>query len=250
MPTLFKLSNWSYLFLAALTLSSCKKDEPQDVPITINNVWANEQTPLVLGQSYTNPITNESVNFYTCNYYLSNFQLRQIDGTWWKHPDSYVLVRVTDNNQHKFDLTGVPPGEYDAVRFLVGVDSVKNVSGAQAGDLAPSNSMFWSWSTGYIMIKLEGSSPDATQGFFSFHVGGFRDSDSTNVTRWVELPFDDKRMKINRKSTPQLDINVDVAATFTNSNTLEKFTSLHASSTLGHVMATQFSSGISIKNVK
>ncbi len=231
-------------------LQSCKKDEPRDIPVTIHNVWGNADTPLVLAETYVNPITGEDAKFYTCNYYLSNFQLKKSDGTYWKQPDSYHLVRVTDSNLHEINLAAVPPGEYTAIRFLVGVDSLKNVSGAQTGDLSPSNNMFWSWSTGYIMLKLEGASSNAPQGFFSFHVGGFRDADSSNVTQWVELPFDSKPLVVNRKNNPKVALNVNVAATFTFSNTLEKYSSLHASGTLGRVMAAQFANGISVRRVE
>jgi hypothetical protein len=35
-----------------------------------------------------------------------------------------------------------------AIKFLLGVDSLKNVSGIQTGALDPAKGMFWTWNTG------------------------------------------------------------------------------------------------------
>jgi hypothetical protein len=51
------------------------------------------------------------------------------------------------------DITGI--------RFLLGVDSARNVSGIQTGALDPARGMFWTWNSGYVMAKIEGSSPSA-----------------------------------------------------------------------------------------
>jgi hypothetical protein len=252
-------STFTFLSLVVLVLYGCKKNTPEPIiePITEKNVsfsmnhfWNDENEPFVMGQDYTHPQTNENFNFQTCNYYLSNFQLRKKNGEWWSHPHSYFLVRISNNNQYQFDLSDVPLGEYDALRFLVGVDSTKNVSGAQAGDLAPSNAMFWSWSTGYIMIKLEGNSPQANWEFFSFHIGGFRKSDDSDVTRWKEIEFNQNNLFVKADNSPKVNLNVDIAKTWSTQNTLATYNSLHAPNAVGQLMADQFLSGLSLKNVE
>jgi pyruvate/2-oxoglutarate dehydrogenase complex dihydrolipoamide acyltransferase (E2) component len=79
----------------------------------------------------------------------------------------------------------VPVGTYTAIEYTIGVDSTRNVSGAQTGALAPSNGMFWSWLTGYIFIKAEGTSPEsgASNGEFKYHIGGFKNENNTNAIR-------------------------------------------------------------------
>jgi hypothetical protein len=253
------LLNLSLFVIGLSSLVACKKDttepipEPiiaKDVKVQVNHLWADENTPLILGVDYTHPETGENLNFQTCNYYLSNFQLRKTNGEWWSHPHSYFLVRVSDNHQFQFDLTDVPLGEYDALRFLVGVDSAKNVSGAQAGDLAPSNAMFWSWSTGYIMIKLEGNSPQANWEFFSFHIGGFRKSDGSDVTRWREIEFQQNNLKVKADHTAKITLQADVSKTWSTQNTLETYNSLHAPNAVAQMMADQFNTGLTLKNVE
>lgn len=247
----------SLLFVVALV--SCRKTptqmvtEPkgtQDIEITLRHNWADENSPLVLGQDYLHPETNETLNFQTCNYYLSNFQFRKLDGSWWSHPFSYNLVRVTENNDYTFVLPNLPFGTYDAVRFLIGVDSARNVSGAQSGDLAPSNAMFWSWSTGYIMIKLEGNSPQANWEYFSFHIGGFRDSDNSNTTRWKEISLVDTPIMVTSQGNPKLSMHVDLSKVWTSNNPLATYSSLHAPNSVAQMMADQFATAFSLDGVE
>jgi hypothetical protein len=53
-------------------------------------------------------------------------------------------------------IKGVPPGEYDKISFALGIDSIRNHSGDQVGDLDPANGMFWTWSDGYLFLRYEG----------------------------------------------------------------------------------------------
>ena len=244
--------------IVGLAALSCNKEKPEpitetatskNVTVSINHFWGAENTPLILNQEYIHPETGEDFNFQACDYYLSNFQLRKNDGTWWMHPHAYHLVRVTNSHNYEFELTDVPFGEYDSVRFLIGVDSAKNVSGAQAGDLAPSNAMFWSWSTGYIMIKLEGNSTQANWEFFSFHIGGFRDSDNTNVTRWKEFNFEENKLNVRQAATSKMTLHVDVSKTWNTNNTLAEFSALHTAGGIGHTMSNQFSNGITLNSI-
>jgi hypothetical protein len=78
---------------------------------------------------------------------------------------------------------------YNSIAFVIGVDSIRNVSGAQDGALDPAKGMFWTWSTGYIMAKFEGVSPASIQpgNRFEYHIGGFKGAD--NVVKRIQLDF-------------------------------------------------------------
>ena len=70
----------------------------------------------------------------------------------------------------------LPPDlTYDQLAFDIGIDSITNVSGAMGGDLDPTKGMYWTWQSGYINFKLEGTSPDcpARKNEFQFHLGGY-----------------------------------------------------------------------------
>ena len=91
-------------------------------------------------------------------YYLSNIELTGKSGKVWKQAESYHLLEVGEADQSVFEivLKGVPEGEYRALSFGVGVDSVRNHSGQQVGALDTDNGMFWMWETGYVFLKAEG----------------------------------------------------------------------------------------------
>ncbi len=65
---------------------------------------------------------------------------------------------------------------YDELQFMIGVDSIRNFSGAQTGALDPLNDMFWTWNSGYVNFKLEGTSSASTADLnrIEHHIGGFR----------------------------------------------------------------------------
>ncbi len=65
---------------------------------------------------------------------------------------------------------------YSKVKFNIGVDSTTNVSGALGRDLDPTKGMYWTWQSGYINLKLEGTSNlcKTRHNEFQFHLGGYQ----------------------------------------------------------------------------
>ena len=103
---------------------------------------------------------------------MSNISLSNDDGsTTYEFPNSYYLVDATNAASLNIDLEDVPNGDYTKVNFMIGVDSTRNVSGAQEGALDVANGMFWSWNMGYIFMKMEGTVQDSID--FRYHIGGF-----------------------------------------------------------------------------
>lgn len=186
------LGAFALLALAPMNLSSCKKPHPAEphptegkVDLQFDHKWGPSSAPFTMNTALTHPATGESITFTTLKYYISNIKLKKEDGTWWVQPESYHLIAVGEDVAPKILLEKVPLGKYTAIEYTIGVDSTRNVSGAQTGALAASNGMFWSWLTGYIFIKAEGTSPDsgASNGEFRYHIGGFRNENNTNAVR-------------------------------------------------------------------
>jgi hypothetical protein len=101
--------------------------------------------------------------------------------------DKYYLVDFSDSTTTEIKIS-IAPYVYNRISFTIGVDSAQNVSGAQTDALDPAKGMFWTWNTGYIMAKLEGTSPKSPQaGKFEYHIGGFSGAD--NVIKTVNLLF-------------------------------------------------------------
>jgi hypothetical protein len=70
----------------------------------------------------------------------------------------------------------VEAGTYRELLFQLGVDSTDQNRGAQTGALDPKKGMFWTWNSGYLSFKIEGSSAISNQPahMIAYHIGGYR----------------------------------------------------------------------------
>ena len=178
------------LLCTAALLAGCQRNvkEPESnaqLHLTIAHQAAG--APLQTATNYTNGL-GETFTVNTFKYYLSNLALLHSNGAT-QIPDAYFLV------DHEKDSTknirvNIPAGTYTGLRMLLGVDSTRNVSGAQTGALDPTLDMFWTWNTGYIMAKLEGSSPlsSAPNNRIQYHIGGFAGPYSSLRTVTINFP--------------------------------------------------------------
>jgi hypothetical protein len=194
-------------------LTGCQKevanDETASLKIAISHVAGT--VPFSLNTSYTNAF-GESFTVTKYKYYVTNIAL--IDERDNKHliPESYFLV---DQSQEasKTLFAQAPVGTFKALSFLIGVDSIRNVSGAQAGVLDPFHDMFWTWNTGYVMAKLEGTSPQSNlpNNKIEYHTGGFKGEHS--VLRTITLPFD-QPYTLQTENVMQVNITADILKWF------------------------------------
>lgn len=196
-----QIVTWSIAAVALTLIVGCKKhkEETDTVPtdtvtFQVKHLWQ-DSLSFELNTDLVNPVTGDTLNFTNFRYYLSNIRLKNADGSWWVQPDSYFLLDLTNNTNPSVQLSGVPNGEYTEVSYVLGVDSLKNVSGAQSGDLSPALGMFWTWSSGYIMLKAEGLSPNSTSGSFAYHLGGF--SGSYNVVSTKTQSFGGNSLSVS-----------------------------------------------------
>ncbi len=223
------------LFLA---LSSCRyKDKETVVPVDpagdsakvkielFNMVGASS---LNMGNQWYKNEHNDSFEVTTFNYYISNIKLNSAS-TIYAEDYSYHLVQQSVSSSHSFDLSGVPYGIYTGITFTIGVDSAHNVSGTQSGALDPINGMFWSWTTGYVMLKFEGVSPRSTEANYAItlHSGGF--SGVNNVLRTVTLNFPTP-ITVGSGAENHVHLSADVLALFRSPNVIDFATlsSIHA----------------------
>ncbi|WP_206986519.1 MbnP family protein [Hymenobacter telluris] len=155
----------------------------------------------------------------TLRYYISNIKLKRADGTEFVQPDSYYLIDQGIESSRKFSIPNVPIGDYSGITFTVGVDSVRNVSGAQTGALSPGD-MFWTWNSGYIYTKLEGRSPQSSNlnGGIIFHIGGFKSPN--NTIRTVSPAMNNNMIQVREGRTPEVHFKADVLKMFTGPNTI------------------------------
>lgn len=217
---------YKYFYTAIFLISiftACKKDPieftPPDMALgTVEIEFEHKvgDNSLALNSA---TYTNENGDTYTVSkfaYYVSAINLTRLDGQSVSIPVDYYLIDAANTSSHKITVNNIPPGEYSALSFTIGVDSTRNVSGAQTGALDPANGMFWSWNTGYIFLKMEGNSPQSTASGnqLRFHIGGFRESNNTNAIRKVNLSFNGNKLVVKEKASSGIHLVVDVNKMF------------------------------------
>ena len=144
-----------------------KKAKTGSVRIVFKNAVSG--IPLILDSAKYKNIFGESFTVTKFKYYISNVSLE-------KQPEkeSYHLMDARDSMSMSFSYP-VAEGKYHDLDFLLGVDSLRNCSGAQTGALDPMNDMFWTWNSGYVMAKLEGQA-DTSKAMhrMEYHIGGYK----------------------------------------------------------------------------
>jgi hypothetical protein len=165
--------------------------------------------PLQLNQAFLT-LNGDTVVFSRFSYYLSNIRLKEKDGKEWRQPESYHYVDLSEEGVAEvvISLQGIPKGEYTEISFGVGIDSLRNHSGAQVDALDPDNGMFWMWETGYVFLKAEGFYHRAVGGrkAFVYHIG----RDDCYQTVQLKLP----NPLITYTKAPVLEITADARQLF------------------------------------
>lgn len=133
--------------------------------------------------------TRQKFSVTRLDFLLSNFALRRNNGVWLEQTNWYAFISARDNKTVS-RVDNVPAGDYDRLRFLVGLKPEVNHS--QAADypaghpLNPDvNDLHWGWMGGYVFFALEGNwlQPDGRQSGFSYHLATDRQ------LMMVELPI-------------------------------------------------------------
>ena len=217
---------WSILSLiitACLAGSGCRQSDP-GTPAPISNPSANLElclratagtATLRMGDTLTTA-GNEKFTLSQYTYYLTNIVLLGNSLTPdYVQPESYYLPDFAKTDTAHYLLKQVPPGTYTGIRFLIGVDSLHNVSGAQKGALDPDNGMFWTWVSGYVHFRAEGKTI-TPPGDFLYHIGGFSGAEA--VQRQATIPFPAGGLVLNPNQRKKLVLDSDVLEVFTHPN--------------------------------
>ncbi len=190
------------LMLLCTTVWGQKK---RSFPLTIHFQNQVGSRLLQLDSTYSNPY-DEAFTVRNFRYYISHLVVTGANGKTYNLPETSFLIDER-KPESKTITANIPFPAIRAIYFQIGVDSAKNVSGVQTGALDPANGMFWTWNSGYIMAKLEGTSPQAKapQSNFTYHIGGFRTGE--NAVRKVSLPLPKPAVFSQQPITILADIN-------------------------------------------
>lgn len=221
---------------------SAPAEQTENVTVQMDHSW--NGSDFTLNTVYTHPTTGDELTFTTLKYYVSNIKLKKDDGTWWTQPESYYLIDLSQGEL--FTIHDVPEGNYTDISYMLGVDSLRNVSGAQTGALSTTHSMFWSWNSGYIMTKAEGTSPQSGTGSFTYHLGGF--SGSNNTIEVKEATFGEN-LVLNGTGNPTIHMTVDPANFFTTIGSVANLNAVHMPGANAVTLSNDFHAGINFLTI-
>lgn len=151
---------------------------------------------------YYSEKNKDSVKFTQLRFYISQFTI--CEGAFSSLLSDYELIDLSRGTSFGAPRQYYSMNDITVVEFNLGIDSITNTNGVGSGVLDPTTGMYWAWHSGYINLKLEGTSPSCTKnrGKFQYHLGGY--SAPYNALRKVRLPVEDDddiiRIKVDLKS--------------------------------------------------
>jgi len=226
--------------LTILVFGSAKKEdhlanakELVNLTLQFDNVAGNKDLVLNSGD-YTNS-SGEVLNVSQLQYFVSNIRFTGPNGKVFtvKQEDSYFLIQEHEPATQTVKVK-VPPGEYNKVTFMLGVDSLRNTMAIdkRKGVLDPSssmdNGMYWSWNSGYIFFKMEGTSnaaPEDPTGNrrFRYHIGGFGGYSAPTINNIKSVTLDLSKLgtvKAKKGRNATIYIKADILKTFNGATNL------------------------------
>ncbi len=134
--------------------------------------------------------TTHKISVDKCLFYISCISFYSNDSLLFTIPQKYHLINFETKNKIHFQAQSTYNVTH--ISFNVGVDSLTNMLGALGGALDPTKGMYWTWQSGYINLKIEGSSSmcSTRNQQFQYHIGGYQAP--YNTLQSVRLPIGKK----------------------------------------------------------
>jgi len=154
----------------------------------------------------------QKISVTRLDFLASDISLCRADGTWLEQKNWFGHVSARDGKTN-FTLENIPAGNYDRVRFQIGLPPEINHGDATRWPanhpLNPGvNHLYWGWSKEYVFFALEGGWQDGgKESGFSYHIA----TDRELMT--VELP-----VALDLNSSREIQVALDVGKVFSAPN--------------------------------
>ena len=132
-------------------------------------------TPLTFDALTYQTAAGQKISVTRLDFLASEIALRRADGVWIGQKNWFAYFSARDGKTN-FTLENIPAGNYDRVRFRIGLEPAVNHGDAAqwpAGHpLNPDvNHLYWGWSRQYVFLALEGGWQNGgSESGFSYHL--------------------------------------------------------------------------------
>jgi hypothetical protein len=210
-----RINKFLLVIIICLSLACSSDDEAGNISINFNTKVG--EANLELNSNTYTKNGGESFSVDELKYIISNIVLIDANGNEFVYPqqDSYFLINEAVIQSQSFTLQNINANNYTSIRFGVGVDQ-SNYPLNGVDNFVPTaedNGMLWSWSAGYIFMKIEGlySSSQSTDVPFRYHIG----SHGENLDNYREVNLDFMQpLAVSESQTAEVNINFDVLKLF------------------------------------
>jgi cytochrome c peroxidase len=191
-------------------LSQWRVAQAANLEITILPRFNNAR--LVFDSLTNQTAAGQKISVTRLDFLVSNIALRHTGGLWLAQTNQFAYLSAREGRT-SFTLSNLPAGNFDRLRFQIGVPPIINHADvAQWPGAHPLNSevnhLYWSWSREYIFLAFEGAWQNgAQQSGFSYHLA----TDSQLMT--VELP-----LALNTSSNREIHLAFDVGKILSGAN--------------------------------
>jgi hypothetical protein len=151
---------------------------------------------------------NVDLTISKCQWYITQLRVFDLTSSRWVELVPCQLVTAQDSMTRLILMDNrIRPSR---LSFLLGTDSLTNVSGVFEGPLDPINGMYWAWNSGYINFKLEGTDQliSSSDKRFEYHIGGYLPHQKTTHAIELDLSMNSEQI--------QIDIGFDLATILQN----------------------------------
>ncbi len=149
-----------FLFLLA-SFASASVSLAQDKNLGVEFAADFKGAPLFFDTLSNMNAAGQRLSVTRLDFLVSDFAVRRADGSWLAPSNFFAVIKAREGRTN-FEVPGISGGQYDRVRFHVGLEPAvnhKDPAGYAAGNpLNPEvNGLHWGWAGGYVFLALEGS---------------------------------------------------------------------------------------------
>jgi len=171
--------------------------------------------PLAFDTLKNKTTSAQKISVTRLDFLASEIALRRAGGIWIGQTNWFAFIDTRDQ-KNSFTLKYIPAGNYDRIRFRIGLEpEINHADAAQwpAGHaLNPDvNHLYWGWSREYVFLALEGGwLNNGSESGFSFHLA----TDRELMT--IELP-----VALEMNSSREIQVGLDIGKIFSAPNKIK-----------------------------